>query len=81
MYTWSDDPTYTVSGHVKYSYRTPETWEETAKTFIHFSNDHEVCFSEGLSPDDVKSGQDVTYTYHRHCDKSCFTFVKSEEKK
>ncbi len=67
---FEDDPAYTVSGHVQSSYRTPETFYETDKTFIHFSDGREVCFTEGLSPDAVKSGQDVTYTYQRHCSKS-----------
>ncbi len=78
---FDDDPTYTVSGHVQSSYRTPETFYENPKTFVHFSDGREACFTESLSPDAVKSGQDVIYTYKRHCHQSCYTFVKSEVKK
>jgi hypothetical protein len=80
-YIWNDDPTYVVSGHVDSVSRTQQTYYENPLTYIKFSDGREACFTERLSPDAVKLGQDAIFTYQRHCAHSCYTFVKSEVKK
>lgn len=77
---WDDDPEYKISGHVV-GFEHKQAWNTIDKTYIHFADNREACFTELLDPDQVRSGEDVTFVYKRHCDMSCYTYVRTEKGK